>query len=395
MARLLRVGGLGLSLGAGLWLLAQLLTPRSLSGAEVAAIAVLLGLGGLALFWLGGKRDGRGRRTALTLLNGYRGTALLCVATKLGLADLLASGPRSSAELAQTLGAHAPSLHRILRGLVAVGLCFEAPDGRFGLTSAGRWLRTDIPGTLRDQALLAGEEYVGAWGSLLHTVLTGETAFDHAFGMSQWEHRRQHPELGEGFGVGLARGTTEAVDAILAAYDFAPFATIADVGGGHGALVAAILRAHPAARGILVDQPDVVAAAQPDLEAAGVAARCEVVGGSFFEHVPEGADLCILKSVIHDWDDERSLALLRNCHRALPADGTLLLIERIMPVRVDRDPHAVLLDVHMLALTGGRERTEEEYRALLTAAGFTPRRVILTTSGFSLIEARPVELSRA
>jgi SAM-dependent methyltransferase len=311
---------------------------------------------------------------------------LLYVAAKLGLADLLADGPHSSAELAQSLGAHAPSLHRILRGLVVLGVCAEEEDGRFGLTALGTCLHTEMPESFRGSVILCGEESVGAWCGLHHSAMTGETAFNHVFGMSQWEHRVQHPELNEYFNAGLSEGAMQAAGALLAAYDLSPFRTIADVGGGHGALLAAILKAHPSVTGILYDQPHVVAGGQAYLEAAGVAARCQVVGGDFFERVPEGADAHILKSVIHDWDDERSLAILRNCHRALRPQGRLLLVERIMPLRAEQDPAVIWGDLNMLAMTGGRERTQGEYSTLLAAAGFSLGRVVPTRSGLSVIE---------
>jgi SAM-dependent methyltransferase len=338
--------------------------------------------------WLGIKwrRRRAGRRELVTLLGGYRHAALLFVAAKLGLADHLAGGPRSSAELARSLGAHAPSLHRILRGLVALGVCSEEKDGRFRLAAIGSWLQSNKPDSLRGSAILCGEEHLGAWDGLLHSAMTGEPAFDRVFGMSVWEHRRQHPELDEYFNAGSVRGAARACEAILAAYDFSPFRVIADVGGGRGVLLSAILRGYPSAAGILFDQPHVVAGAQSQLETAGVAARCEPVGGSFFDRIPEGADALILKQVIHDWDDEQSLAILRNCHKALKEQGRLLLIEWLLPARVERDADAILSDLHMLALTGGRERSEGEYRALLAEAGFRLTRVITATSRLSIIE---------
>jgi SAM-dependent methyltransferase len=247
-------------------------------------------------------------------------------------------------------------------------------------------LRADASGSLRGAAILGGEEYLGAWGGLVHSAMTGETAFNHAFGTSQWEHRREHTELSDLFSAGLREETADANEAILAAYDFSAFRTVADVGGGHGSLLAAILRRHSAVAGILFDQPHVVGKAREHLEEAGLARRCQVIGGDFFEGLPGGADAHVLKSVIHDWDDEQSLAILANCHEAMEEDGTLLLVERIMPDRAEDDPDTVLLDVHMLAVTGGLERTEAEYGALLTAAGFRPTRVIPTRCRFSLIE---------
>jgi len=331
------------------------------------------------------------RRMLRSLISGYRGTALVYVAARLGLADLLADGPRSSADLARSVGAHAPSLHRILCGLVALGVCSEQRGGRFGLTELGAGLRSEVPGSLRGRAILTGEEDYGAYGALLHTAMTGETAFNHVFGMSPWQHREQHSHLSEHFSTWLGQGTHWTTGALLAAYDFSSFRTIADVGGCHGSVLAVILRAHPSATGILFDQPHVVAGARPCLEAAGVAGRCRVVGGSFFDRIPDGADAHILRSIIHDWDDERSLAILSNCHRALNEGGKLLLVERLMPARLRHEPGVAEMDVHMLAMTGGRERTEAEYRALLAAAGFALARVIPTRSQFSIIEGLRAE----
>lgn len=329
----------------------------------------------------------RDRRALRAPLNACRDAALLYVAAKLGLADLLADGPRSSAELAGSLGAHAPSLHRILRALVALGVCLEEPDGRFGLTGLGAWLRAGNPRSICCAAIMSGEEQAQAYGGLLHSAMTGETAFDHVFGMSNWAHRQQHPELGACFDDMLERSTEGAAGVILASYDFSSFRTVADIGGGRGALLAAILRAHPSVNGILFDQPHVVAGARAHLEAAGVAERCRFAGGSFFDRVPEGADAYVLKSLIHDWDDERSRAILANCHEVLKDGGKLLLIERILPARVSHDPGTVWSDLQMMVLTGGRERTEAEYRALLACAGFTLTRIIPTRSRFNVIEA--------
>jgi hypothetical protein len=390
--------GILLVLASAAWLAARLIARRWRARLRASAVFLVTALGGLALVWFGSRRLGRlrvGRRMLRVLLSGYRNSALLYVAARLGLADLLTDGPRSSDDLARATGAHAPSLHRVLRGLVMLGVCTEERDGRFGLTALGTWLQAGRAGSLRGAAILCGEEQYAAWGSLLHSVMTGEAAFGHVFGMGQWEHREQHAELNEYFQEGLAAGTARTAAAVVAAYDFSRFRTVADVGGGHGALLAAILKAHPPLNGVLFDEPHVVAGAALRLEAAGVAARCRVVGGSFFDRVPDGADALILKSVIHDWDDERSLAILRNCREALTEEGTLLLVERIMPARAEDDPDAVYVDLQMLALTGGLERSEAEYRALLAAAGFTLTRVIPTRSGLSVLEARRTQATAA
>ncbi len=320
------------------------------------------------------------------LLNGYQNTALVYVAAKLGLADLLAGGSRESSDLARSVGAHPSALHRILRALVVLGVCREDDDGRFSMSSSGVLLRADAPGSLRAMAIICGEEYLGAWGGLLHSVLTGEKAFDRVFGMSQWEHREMHPELSEQFNSDLAQETARAGAAIVAAYDFSQFGAIADVGGGQGALLAAILNACPKTSGILLDTPHVIEKAHRYLEGEGVAARCRCVSGDFFAGVPDGADVHVLKSVIHDWDDEKSLVILANCRAALNAEGRLLLVERVMPERAADDPSTILVDVQMLAITGGRERTEAEYRALLSAAGFRLTKIIPTAAPFKIIE---------
>ncbi|OGG47069.1 MAG: hypothetical protein A3F84_13925 [Candidatus Handelsmanbacteria bacterium RIFCSPLOWO2_12_FULL_64_10] len=318
------------------------------------------------------------RETLQSLVSGFRGymnLALIYVAAKLRIVDLLANGPQKSDEIALSVGAHAPSLHRILRGLVALGIFSEEDDWRFGLTEVGTGLRTEAPDSPHGRVISALEEWGPAWGGLLHTAMTGETAFNHVLGMSIWEHQRQHPELSEYFNQRMAQ---KANAEIVAAYDFLPFRRIADVGGNQGALLAAILKTYPAATGILFDQPHVVAGAGAILKEAGVAARCQVVGGSFFEGIPHGADLHILRSIIHDWDDKKSLTILRNCRRALNGSGTLLLAESIMPTRVDQAPDMIWSDLSMMVLNGSRERTEAEYRALFEASGFKLTRVVST-----------------
>lgn len=320
------------------------------------------------------------------LINGYQHTALIYLAAKLRLADHLGESPKSGAELAQALGADAPSLHRVLRGLATLGVCSEAPDGRFALTAAGAELRSGSPSAARGLALLTGEEYAPAWGNLLHTVMTGEPAFRHCFGMDTLEHRAEHPELNDHFNIGLALNASRIAPTILAAYDFSAFRTVADVGGGQGALLAALLQAHPHLNGTLLERPDVAAAARAHLEAAGVSARCRVVEGDFFHDVPAGANVLILKSVLHDWEDERAAMLLRNCRQALSAQGKLLIIERLLPERAADDPAAIIVDLQMLALTGGRERSQADYRALLDASGFALAKARRTPSGFSILE---------
>jgi SAM-dependent methyltransferase len=322
------------------------------------------------------------------LLNGYQDTALLYAAAKLGLADFLAKGPKTSEELAAMTRAHAPSLYRILRGLVVVGMCFEEEE-RFGLTSLGQMLRTGVEGSLRNQALVCGDEYMLAWSGLVHSAMTGETAFAHVFGVDPWEYRQRNRSLSERFNADLNAETALSAAAIVEAYDFSAFGVLCDVGGGYGSLLCAILAPCPTMMGILLEQAHVATGASSYVESQGLDKRCTVVEGDFFEGVPEGADAYVMKSIVHDWPDARSVAILKNCRRALKADGRVLLIERVMPARAKDAPDTVRVDLHMLAVTGGRERSEAEYQGLLEAAGFGLGRVVATRSPFCVIEGVP------
>jgi len=327
-------------------------------------------------------------------VSGYQAAQPVHVAAQLGLADLLADGPRSIAELADATGTHAPSLERLVRMLAALGVVAEEANGRISLTPLGSPLRAGVPGSVRDRVLfLTGDWYWRSWGELLYSVRTGEPAFDHIFGMSNfayWEHNPEAGAIHDDAFTTMAQFTTTP---LVAAYDFTRFGVLADIGGSEGPLLAAILQAHPGLRGILFDLPHVVTRAAPVLEAAGVADRVEVVGGSFFESVPTGADAYLLKYIIHDWDDERALAILTRCRQAMTSEATLLLIEQVLPEHLEVGAAAVAtarLDLTMLLLTpGGRERTESAFRRLLGEAGFELRRVISTRSPFSFLEAVP------
>jgi hypothetical protein len=320
------------------------------------------------------------------LLNGYRNTALLYLAAKLNIPDLLADGPRTHEDLAHTLHAHPPSLLRLLRGLVVLGICSEEKHGRFQLTDLGGGLKRVAKGSRRHLAILDGEEYAPAWNGLLHSIVTGNTAFDHVFNMTPWRHREKHPELNQCFNDWLGQITAEAAHAILEAYDFSPYHIIADVGGGQGALLAAILKAHPTAEGILFDQAHVVSTARLVLESAGVHKRCQIQSGSFFEQIPGGADALLLKSILHDWNDEQCLTILKNCHAGLKPGRALLAVERLLPAQAKNNRVVILGDLHMLAVTSGRERASEEYEKLFAAAGFALKRIVPSSSGHSILE---------
>ena len=326
----------------------------------------------------------------LQLISGFWISRCIHVAAKLGIPDLLEDGPKTAEELATTTETHAPSLFRLLRALAAVDILKQDKDGRFGNTPVSETLRTDIPGSLRAFAMTElGEEHYPAWGELLHSVRTGGIAFDKAFGMPVWEFFAKHPENAKIFNDAMSGMTAQADQALHAAYDFAGVNTIVDIGGGHGGLITSILKRNPQMRGILFDSPQVIEGAQPAIQSSGVGDRCQLVGGDFFQFVPEGGDAMILKWIIHDWNDEQSIRILKNCHRALPDKGKLILVEAVVPP--GSEPHfSKFIDLNMLVMTGGRERTEEEFRQLYQASGFRLTRVVPTESPFSVIEGMRV-----
>jgi len=314
------------------------------------------------------------------------------VAAELGIADRLASGPKDADELARATGSHAPSLHRLLRTLTSLEICIERDDGSFALGPLGSLLRYDAPDSLRARFLYWGKYQWPIWGNLLYSVKTGESARNLATGTDGFEHLERDAEAAEVFNRSRVEVTRFVAPEVVRAYDFAGVRRIVDVGGGHGALLAAILGAYPDMQGVLFDMQHAVEGARMDLANAGLAQRCACVAGSFFESVPGGADVYVLKSIVHDWNDERSGVILRNCRRAIPDDGKLLLVERIMPARLETSllHHAIAqADLGMLVGAGGRERTEAEFRILLESTGFSLTRFIATELEFSIVEGIP------
>ncbi|MGI8915131.1 MAG: methyltransferase [Chloroflexota bacterium] len=322
--------------------------------------------------------------TLLQMMTGYWVSQSVYVAAKLGIADLVADGAKTSEELAQSTGAHAPSLYRLLRGLAGVGVFTDIGDGRFALTPLATLLRIDLPGSMRALAITYCEEQYRAWGDLLHSVQTGETAFNHAFGTGFFEYVAQHPRSSAVFNDAMTSWSTQVAAAVVAASDFSGISRIVDVGGGHGTIIAAILQAQPAMRGVLFDLPHVVGGAKERLEAAGIADRCETVGGDFFEAVPSGGDAYVLAQILHDWDDARCMAILKQCHRAMTEQAKLLVVELVLPPGNDQF-FGKLLDLHMLVMAGGRERTADEYRLLFASAGFRLTSAVPTQAGASVI----------
>ena len=329
------------------------------------------------------------RATLLQMMTGYWVSQALYVAAKLGIADLLADGPVDCEDLAAATNTHAPSLQRVLRALASVGVFTEVSPGSFALTPLAELLRTETPGSMSALAIMYAEEQYRAWGELLHSVRTGEMAFDHQFGMGYFEYLGQHPEADRVFNEAMTGWTQQLVGAVVDTYDFSPFHTVVDVGGGYGALLATILRNNPGTRGILFEQPHVISSAEEELVAAGVADRCTFVGGDFFVEVPAGGDAYVLSQILHDWDDERCVAILGQCRQAMPGHGKLLVVELVLPAG-DEPSLGKWLDLHMLVLLGGRERTATEYDALFRAAGFKLARVVPTSPGPSVVEAIPV-----
>ena len=330
----------------------------------------------------------------LSLSTAYQASRALYVAAKLGLPDLLADGPRSVDDLAAAGGAHAPSLRRLLRALAAFGVFAEGEDGRFALGLLGECLRADAPGSVRALVLMFGDDdFWRTWGALEHCVRTGESAAKHLFGAEDaFARYAADPRLGAVFNAGMTVLSATTAAAVVAAYDFSGLSRVVDVGGGQGRLIAAILCANPGLRGTLFDLPSVIEGAPALLAETGVADRCEVVGGDMFEAVPGAGDLYVLSRVVHDWEDARAAAVLRNCRSAMHGQARLILVERVLPDRVEPVPAAqpvVLSDLNMMVRTGGRERTGGDFAALLARAGLRLVRVVPTGGPVSAVEAVP------
>jgi DNA-binding transcriptional ArsR family regulator len=331
-------------------------------------------------------RPGEAPSRMLQMLNSFLTVQSLHVAAALGIADLLADGPRSADNLAAAIGAHRPSLYRVLRLLTGAGVLREEADGRFALTVLGGTLGSEGPDSVRDWALYVGApEMWAAWGRLRDSIMTGEPGFALAHGMSNLEYRARNPERGAAFDRFMTRQSDQHNAAVVAAYDFSPFRTVADIGGGQGSTLAAILRANPELRGILLDLPHVVASTEP-LVAAGVLDRCEVLGGDMLQGVPGGVDAYLIKRVLMGRGDEQATRLLRHCAEALPKGGKVLVVDLVMPPGNDPSP-VKSFDLQMLLVTEeGRVRTEVEFRDLFAATGLRLARVMPTASPNSILE---------
>ena len=311
------------------------------------------------------------------LLMSFVLSRALQVAAELGLADALAHGPKDVEALAREVGAHAATLYRLLRALASIGVFGQLPDGRFANTPSSEYLRSDAPESMRGLARMHGSSPMWqAWAGLEHSVRSGEPSFTHVHGTPMFEYLAAHPEYGRRFDEGMVNASRLVNEALVEAYEWGGLGTLVDVAGGVGSSLAAILRANPRIQGVLFDLPHVIERSRAYLVQEGVADRCRTETGSFFEAIPTGADAYFMKHIIHDWDDEDCLRILRNCRTAMPDHAKLLVCERV--IAPSRDPSlANALDLVMLALTdGGRERTEQEFRDLFGRAGLRLARVV-------------------
>jgi hypothetical protein len=325
----------------------------------------------------------------MQVATGHILASALQVVVRLGVPDRLAGGPRTVTDLAGDAGVQEDALYRVLRALASVGLFSEEPPRRFALTPAGEKLRRDVPGSLRDTVLWVTSPFgFRVHAELIHSVRTGRPAAEKLTGVPLFDYLAREKDLAETFNNAMTAFSKLVIPAALEAYDFSGIGRLVDVAGGHGAVLIAILKRYPSTRGVLFDLEHVVAGARPGIEAGGVKDRIETQAGNFFESVPPGGDAYLMKHIIHDWDDERALVILRNIRRAMDdKPGRVLLLEAVLTPG-NAPEYGKILDLQMLAFPGGRERTEEEFRSLFDRAGFELTRVIPTRSPLSVVEAR-------
>jgi SAM-dependent methyltransferase len=318
----------------------------------------------------------------------YWQSQAIYVAAKLGIADLLKDGPQSSVTLASATGSDAPSLFRLMRALSSVGVFSQVNSDGFALSRLGETLQTNVPGTLRAMVITIGEIHYRACGNLLHSIQTGYPAFNDVFGTSLFHYLQQNADAAGRFNQGMTNLSSMLAYAILMAYDFRGISSIVDVGAGEGKLLRKILELNPGMKGTVFDTPTTIARAKQQLDNPARGVRCSRAIGDFFDEVPAGADAYLLCGVVHDWDDDHAIAILKNCRRAVARNGRVLLVDMVVP-ETKSACFSKLLDLNMLVMTGGRERTECELRALLDAANFRLTRIVPTVAPQSIIEAVP------
>ena len=331
-------------------------------------------------------------RDLLALIDGGAMAKAITVAAEFGIADHLDAGRRRADELAQAAGSHAPALRRLLRALVSLDLCLEREDELFELSAMGELLRSDAPNSLRNGILWHGRYMGPFWDDLRYSVQSGESVRKRLTGTNDFGHLDRDAEAASVFNRAMSEFTRLVASEALRSYDFSRMRRVVDVGGGHGAFIAAMLQADPDLRGVLLDLPHAMPGAKALLADAGVAGRCELMAGSFFDQVPTGADGYLLKTVIHDWDDEQSTVILRNCRRAMPAHGKLVVVERVLPDRLQptaRHRAIARADLAMLIALGGRERTAAEFARLFEISGFRLMSITATDLEFGILEGIP------
>ena len=320
------------------------------------------------------------------MITGYWLSQAIYAAAKFGIADLLKNGPLPIDELAQKTSTNPDALYRLLRALASVGIFAEGPPRQFSLTPLAEPLQAGVPDSKRALALMSGDEQFQAWTEILYSIQTGKKAFDKVFGQPIFDYLAKNLDKAQVFDAAMVGIHGRESAAVQKAYDFSGVDAVVDIGGGNGSQLIALLKANPNVRGTLFDLPHVIERAKSNVAAAGLASRCELVAGSFFESVPAGADAYFMRHIIHDWEDEKSLTILRNCHRAMPENGRLLIVESVIPP--GNEPFAgKFLDLVMLLIPGGKERTEDEYRTLFQQAGFDLSKIVPTGSEVSVIEA--------
>ncbi len=330
--------------------------------------------------------DVQSRSALLQMITGYWTSQAIYVAAKLGIADLLKDGPKSCDILAKSTETSQRELFRLLRYLASIGIFAEVEDTFFELTPLAAYLQSETPSSLRSLVIYYGEETYRPWGSILHSIKTGETAFNQVHSSGVFQYFAQHPESAAVFNQAMTEYTAEESIAVINAYDFSKFDKIVDVGSGQGSFMATILKANDKPKGILFDLPQGVGGAKKHLETANIMDRCEIIEGDFFESIPSGGDAYIFKNIFVNWDDERCIDILKNCHHAMAENGKLIIVEVSVISPKNAPSFSKLFDLHMLVMTGGRGRTEAEFQALFAATGFNLTNIIPTESPVSIIE---------
>ncbi|CBN58494.1 MULTISPECIES: methyltransferase [Kamptonema] len=324
----------------------------------------------------------------LEMMYGFKISQALFVAAKLEIADILSDGSKTADELAKAAGLNSQGIYHLMRMLVSVGVFSLEENNKFRLNSLGKHLLTGTSDSLRGTVMAMGDELYQGWGNLLYGIKTGETAFEHTFKMSFYSYLQQNSEAAVNFNEWMKETTREWLLPVIEAYDFSEVKKLVDVGGGIGTLTAIILKANPKMQAILFDREDVVVDASPVLEVAGVADRCQIVGGSFFDAVPSGGDLYLLSRVLLNWDDSHAITILKSCYQAMTAKDRLMIVDFMLP-EGKMSPFIGMGSLTLFVIGGTFMRTKDEFYNLVSSAGFKVTNMIETKGPVSVIEAKP------